>query len=221
MSGPEAPASSGTAGGAAAPARARPSLARRLYDWVLHWSATPYATQALFLIAFAESSFFPVPPDVLLIAIVLARPPAAMLQALVCTAASVLGGAAGYGIGYGFFDLLGRPILDAYGVWESYYRVQALYRDWDAWAVAVAGFTPIPYKLFTIAAGAFQIDFATFMLASLGSRAARFFLVSWVIQRWGPPVRRWVERYFNLATLVFAALLVGGYLVVRLFLKKG
>jgi membrane protein YqaA with SNARE-associated domain len=191
---------------------------RRLYDWVLHWAGTRHATQALFWISFAESSFFPVPPDVLLIAMALARPAGALGAALVCTVASVLGGVAGYGIGLLFFDLAGRPILDAYGVWNSYRQVQTMYRQYDAWAVAVAGFTPIPYKLFTIAAGAFQIHFATFVIASAASRAARFFLVAWIVRRWGPPVRAWVERYFNLATLIFAALLIGGFLVVRALL---
>ena len=219
---PELPPSS-AAGIAApgAPPLSRPHLLRRLYDWVLHWAATPHATFALFLIAFAESSFFPVPPDVLLIAIVLGRPRSAVREASVCTAGSVLGGAAGYLIGLQFFDWLGRPILDAYGVWDSYFEVQTLYRDWDAWAVAAAGFTPLPYKLFTIAAGAFRIDFTTFMFASLLSRAARFYLVAWIIRHWGPPVRAWVERYFNLATLVFTVLLVGGFLLVRVLLRSG
>lgn len=208
MSAPDAAGAQAAAGG--------PHILRRLYDWVLHWAATPWATHALFLIAFAESSFFPIPPDVLLIAIVLARPRTATFEACVCSAGSVLGGAFGYLIGLEFFDLAGRPLLDAYGMWGGYTRVQALYREWDAWAVAVAGFTPIPYKVFTIAAGAFQIDFWTFLLASLGSRAARFLLVAWVIRRWGPPVRGWVERYFNLATLIFATLLVGGFALIRM-----
>jgi membrane protein YqaA with SNARE-associated domain len=191
---------------------------RRLYDWVLHWAGTRHATQALFWVAFAESSFFPIPPDVLLIAMALARPAGAMSAALVCTLASSFGGIAGYGIGLLFFDLVGRPILDAYGVWGSYLQVQTLYRQWDAWAVAVAGFTPIPYKLFTIAAGAFRIDFTTFIVASIASRGARFLLVAWIVRHWGPPVRAWVERYFNLATLIFAVLLIGGFLLVKVLL---
>ncbi len=188
---------------------------KRLYDWVLHWANTPYGTPALFILAFAESSFFPVPPDVLLIAMSLSIPMRAFRFAVFCTIGSVLGGAFGYLIGVLFMDAVGMPVLKLYGYVEKYAYMQELYRQYDAWVVAIAGFTPIPYKVFTIAGGAFKIDFAVFTIASLLSRGARFFLVALLIYHFGKPIREFIDRYFNAITVVFTILLIGGFLGVK------
>lgn len=182
---------------------------RRLYDWVLSWAHHPYAPIALFLIAFAESSFFPIPPDVLLIALALSVPAHAFRLALITTVGSVLGGLAGYGIGYGLMASVGRWILDLYNFHDQFARIRDLYIEYDIWAVGIAGFTPIPYKVFTIAAGAFEMDPWRFAIASLISRGARFYLVAWLIHRYGAPIRSFIDRYFNVLTVVFTALLIG------------
>ncbi len=188
---------------------------KKLYDWVLHWAETPYAVPALFLLAFAESSFFPVPPDVLLITLALSIPKKAFRYAVVCTFGSVLGGMAGYFIGYQLMDVIGMPILKFYGLIGKYEYIQALYMKRAAWAIGLAGFTPIPYKVFTIAAGAFKIDFSIFILASIAGRAGRFFLVAGIIYRFGPSIKNFIDRYFNLLTFVFFALLILGFILVK------
>jgi membrane protein YqaA with SNARE-associated domain len=193
----------------------RPGLLRRFYDRSLAWVQTPYGIWALFWLAVAESSFFPIPPDVFLMVLCIAVPRRSFRYAAVCAAGSVLGGALGYGLGLGFMDAVGQRILVWYGLTDKYEVVQRLYQQYDAWAVGAAGFTPLPYKLFTITAGAFKIDFATFMLVSLVSRSARFFLVAAFIYRFGAPVRHFIERYFNLLSILFLLLLAGGYLAVK------
>ena len=198
-----------------ATATAPPGLLRRFYDRSLTWVQTPYGIWALFWLAVAESSFFPIPPDVYLIVLCIAVPRRSFRYAAVCAAGSVLGGALGYGLGLGFMDTVGQKILVWYGLTDKYEVVQRLYQQYDAWAVGAAGFTPLPYKLFTITAGAFKIDFATFMLVSLIARSARFFLVAAFIYRFGAPVRRFIERYFNLLSILFLVLLAGGYLAVK------
>lgn len=188
---------------------------KKLYDWVLHWAVTPYAIPALFVLSFAESSFFPVPPDVLLIAMAIAMPKRSFKYALICTIASVLGGMFGYLIGLELIDSIGQPILNFYGAMDKYEYIQALYKKYDAWAVGIAGFTPIPYKVFTIAAGAFKIDFPIFILASIAGRAGRFFLVAGFIYIFGPPIKDFIDKYFNLLCVAFMILLIGGFLLVR------
>lgn len=187
---------------------------RRLYDWVLSWADHPYAPAALFLLAFAESSFFPIPPDVLLIALALSAPQRGLRLALLATLGSVLGGLAGYGIGHELMASVGRGILDFYGLHEQFARIRDWYLTYDVWAVAVAGFTPVPYKVFTIAAGAFDMDPWRFTAASVLSRGARFFLVAGLIYYYGAPIKRFIERYFNVLTLLFAVLLVGFFLLL-------
>ena len=188
---------------------------RGLYDWVLSLAGRRYAAAILFLIAFAESSFFPIPPDVLLIALALGAPGRALGFAVICTAGSVAGGALGYALGLYFYELVGRPIIEIYGAQSAYLQVQSLYREWDAVAIFIAGFTPLPYKVFTIAAGAFRIDFPTFLLVSAVSRGARFLLVGALISRFGPGVKQFIDRYFSWLTVVFAVLLIGGFLVLK------
>jgi membrane protein YqaA with SNARE-associated domain len=190
-------------------------MLRRLYDWVLHWAATPYGTWALFLLAFAESSFFPIPPDVLLIAMCVARPERSFKYALVCSAGSVLGGCLGYLIGWQFMASVGNRIVDFYGLTDKVDTIEALYNTYDAWAVGIAGFTPIPYKVFTIAAGMFKINFSVFMLASMGSRSARFFIVGGLIRLFGPRIQHFIDRYFDLLAVTFTVLLVGSFVLIK------
>lgn len=190
---------------------------RRLYDWVLSLAHHRHAPLALFLLAFAESSFFPIPPDVLLIALALGFPMRAFRLALITTIGSVLGGLAGYAIGYGFMASVGQWILDVYRFHEQFEKIRALYLDYDIWAVAIAGFTPIPYKVFTIAAGAFDMDVWRFTLASLISRGARFFLLAWLIHRYGAAIKSFIDRYFNVLTLLFMVLLIGFFVLIAMW----
>lgn len=191
-------------------------MIRRLYDWVMGWSESPYAVPALFLIAFAESSFFPIPPDVLLMALAISAPRRAIFYALVCTAGSVSGGVAGYAIGHFAFDTLGQPIIEAYGVTEKFDLVGQKYQENAFAAIAIAGFTPIPYKVFTIAAGVFKIGVPTLVAASVVGRAGRFLLVGGLIRLFGPQIKEFIDKYFNILSIVFVVLLVGGFLVIRM-----
>jgi membrane protein YqaA with SNARE-associated domain len=194
-------------------------LFRRLYDWVLHWADTPYGTPALGILAFAESSFFPVPPDPLLMALALSKPKRAFFYAAVCAALSVVGGLFGYAIGYFAWNAVGDFFFNYLGpigfTPENFATVQGKYEANAFLAIFAAGFTPIPYKVFTVAAGVFSISLAPFFVASVLSRSARFFTVVGLIFFFGPPIKRFIDRYFNLLTLLFFVLLVGGFLVVK------
>ncbi len=206
--------------GAVAHGHGRPGWIRRLYDWVLHWAHTPYGPAALFALAFAESSFFPIPPDPLLIALCLGAPARALRFAAICTAGSVLGGMTGYAIGAGAWHMVDQWFF-AYvpGVTpEAFGMVQGLYDRYDFWAVFIAGLTPIPYKVFTLSGGVFGITFATFVLASTLSRALRFFAVAGLIYKFGPPIARFIDRYFDLLAVAFVVLLVGGFVVIKFVL---
>jgi membrane protein YqaA with SNARE-associated domain len=190
-------------------------MLRRLYDWVLHWADTPYGTWALFLLAFCESSFFPIPPDILLIALAVAVPAKAIRYAWVCSVGSVLGGALGYLIGWQFMAAIGDRIVAFYGLEGKVRLIEAIYQRHDAWAVGIAGFTPIPYKVFTIAAGMFKVNFWVFLIASLVSRSARFFILGGLIYAFGPRIQRFIDRYFNTLAVVFCVLLVLGFILIR------
>ena len=194
-------------------------MLRRLYDWVLHWAETPYGTPALFLIAVAESSFFPIPPDVLLLALAISIPTRAFRYAIVCAIGSILGGMLGYLIGYGLWESVGQPIFDFYGYMDKYEWIRNRYEIYNAWAVGIAGFTPIPYKVFTIAAGACRINFPVFVLASIASRSARFFLVAGLIRVFGERIKDFIEKYLNLLTIVFVVLLIVGFVLVKWFME--
>ena len=193
------------------------NLIRRIYDWILHWAETPYGTPALFILAFTESSFFPIPPDVLLITLCLSITKRSFYFALICSIGSVLGGAFGYLIGLTFMDTIGMKILSIYGFQEQYQYVQHLYMKYDAWAVGIAGFTPIPYKVFTISAGAFKISFNVFIIASAVSRSLRFFLVAGLIYIFGTPIKIFIDKYFNILTVVFTLLLIVGFVIIKYF----
>jgi membrane protein YqaA with SNARE-associated domain len=215
VDGPEEHARAG-----AAPLGRRRGWMRRLYDWVLHWADTPYGPAALFVLALAESSFFPVPPDPLLIALCLGATHRSLRFAASATVASVVGGVIGYAIGAGAWQLVGDTFF-AYvpGVTpEAFAGVQALYDRWDFWAIFLAGLTPIPYKVFTLSAGVFGIDFPVFVLASILSRGLRFFAVAALIYRFGKPIARFIDRYFDVLAIAFGVLLVGGFIVVKLVL---
>jgi membrane protein YqaA with SNARE-associated domain len=189
---------------------------KQLYDWMLSWSDSPYSVPALFCLAFAESSFFPLPPDVLVIALTLGNPSQAWWYATVATLGSVLGGAFGYGIGW----FGGRPLLLKFMGQTRMDLVHQYFQRYEAWAILIAGFTPVPYKIFTIGAGAFYVDFRTFMVASFISRGARFFLVAGAIQFLGPWVKELIEKYFNLFSIIFVLLLVLGFWLVQHHGKK-
>jgi len=188
---------------------------RRLYDWVLHWARTPYGIWAIFVLAFCESSFFPIPPDVLLIALCVAVPKKSFRYAVVCTVGSVLGGCLGYYIGWQFMMGIGNAIIEFYGLADKYVYIQQLYTTYDAWAVGIAGLTPIPYKVFTITAGAFHINFVVFIVASAVSRAVRFFAVGGIIYIFGPKIQLFIDRYFNMLAVLFVILLILGFVVIK------
>jgi membrane protein YqaA with SNARE-associated domain len=196
----------------------RPGLVRRLYDWVLGWADTPYGGPALFVLAFAESSFFPIPPDVLLIALAVAAPTRAWRFALICTAGSVLGGIAGYAIGVWAFPAIGQPLVELYHGQAVMDKIAALYAEHGFLGILIAAITPIPYKVFTISSGFFGYNFWSFVAASVVGRAFRFFLVATLIKYFGPAVKVWIEKNFNLAVTALTVLLVAGFLLVKVVL---
>jgi membrane protein YqaA with SNARE-associated domain len=199
-----------------------PSVLRRLYDRIIGLAAGPNALWALIAVSFVESSFFPIPPDILLIPMILARPRAAWRLAAYCMLASVAGGLLGYAIGYYGFDLIGRPILElnhAMGGYDalrtSFDAVGLFGIKWGMWIIVLKGMTPIPYKLITITSGALHFDLVEFIGASIVSRSLRFFLVAALLWWFGPAVRDFIEKRLMLVTSVFAVCLVGGFLVIR------
>lgn len=191
--------------------------ARWLYDWTLSWADHPYGFSALCALSMIEAIFFPIPPDVLLIALVLGSRTRWFKFALGCTIASILGGLIGYAVGAFAWQGL-EPIFYDYipgftaAKFESY---QASYNEHGFWVVFTAGFTPIPFKVITISAGVFSTNLPIFVVASLLSRGARFFLVAWLLQRYGEPIRERIEKHFNILTLVFTALLIGGVALLK------
>ncbi len=194
-------------------------LHRRLYNWVVHFADTPHGERALFLLSFAESSFFPVPPDVLLAPLTLGAPKKWFRFALACSIASVLGGILGYCIGAFLWSVIGQwayTHLAAIGLTEANFaKFQSWYDRYDFWIVFTCGFTPLPYKVCTISAGVARISFLGFLIASTVSRSARFFLVAGLVGWKGERIRPVIEKYFNWFTLAFAILLIGGFLVIK------
>ncbi len=193
-------------------------MLRRLYDWTMSLSGHRHAIWVLAALTFAESSMFPVPPDVLLIPMVLAARDRAWLLASICTIASVLGGLAGYGIGFFLFEEIGRPVIEFYGYADKFDTFRASYNEWGAWIVAGAGFTPFPYKVITIASGVTQLDLTTFTVSSFLSRGARFFLVAGLLWYFGEPIRRFVEKNLAMLAAVFFILLFGGFVAAKYLL---
>jgi membrane protein YqaA with SNARE-associated domain len=190
-------------------------MLHRFYAWMIEVAAGPRATATLAAIAFVESSFFPIPPDILLIPMILARPRDAWRLAAYCTLASVAGGLLGYAIGYFLFDTIGRPILEFYNAMDRYDALKAGFQEWGVWIIILKGMTPIPYKLITIASGVAQFDLGLFVAASIVSRSLRFFLIAVLLWWFGDPVREFIERRLMLVTSLFAVGLVGGFVVLR------
>jgi membrane protein YqaA with SNARE-associated domain len=190
-------------------------MLRRFYDWTMRLAAGPNAIWAMALVSFVESSVFPIPPDVLMIPMVLADRRRAWWIATVCTIASVLGGFLGYAIGYELFDTVGQRILEFYGAMDRYAAVKDTFDRWGAWFIIVKGMTPIPYKIVTIFSGAVHFDLLQFTVSSLISRSIRFFLLAALLWQFGEPIRDFIERRLTFVTTVFAAFLVGGFLIVR------
>ena len=190
-------------------------MIRKLYDWTLAWAAHPRALWVLAVVSFVESSVFPIPPDILLIPMVLAAPHRAWGIALVCTLASVAGGLAGYAIGAFAWEGLGEPILLALGKAGTFDTFFANYNEWGAWAVLIAGVTPFPYKVVTILSGATGLSLGVFVAASILARGLRFFLVAALLRRFGPPVQAFVEKRLGLAFTAFVALLLGSFVALR------
>ncbi len=197
---------------------------RKLYDWVLHWADTPYGAPALFILSFMESSFFPIPPDPLLIALVLGGRDKAFRFAANCTTGSVLGAVFGYAIGY--YVWWSGPDKFSAVAWfffhhvpgfsvELFRYIQALFEKWNFWIIFTAGFTPIPSKVFTVSGGAFNVNLPMFLIASIVSRGARFFLVAFLIWKFGPQIKSFIDRYFNWLAILFTILLIGGFIVVK------
>ncbi|MCL4766761.1 MAG: DedA family protein [Hyphomicrobiaceae bacterium] len=190
-------------------------MIRKLYDWTMDLAGHRRAPQALFWVAFIESSVFPIPPDVMLMPMVLANRLKAWAYAGVATAGSVLGGIAGYLIGLFLFDLVGRPLLDLYGYGQSFEQFASNYNEHGALIVFFFGVTPFPYKVITIASGVTQLNLLVFVLASIASRGLRFFLVSGLLYWFGPPIRDFIEKRLGLLTILFFVLLFGGFIAAR------
>jgi membrane protein YqaA with SNARE-associated domain len=190
-------------------------MLRRLYDWTMSLAAGRHAPTALAAVSFAESSFFPIPPDVMLIPMVVARRGRAWRFATICTIASVVGGVFGYLIGAVLFDPVARPILELYGYAEEFAEFQQVFNHWGLLIVFIAGFTPFPYKVITIASGLVGVALLPFIAASIVSRAARFFIVAGLLYAFGPPIKEFIEKRLGLMTVLFTALLVGGFIAVK------
>ncbi len=190
-------------------------MLKRLYSRMMELSAHRHAVWALAAVSFIESSVFPIPPDVILIPMVLAARDKAWKFAAVCTAASVIGGIAGYGIGYFLFENIGRPIVDFYGYGAKFAAFQETYNQWGAWIVAGAGLTPFPYKVITIASGVTALNPLTFIIASVVSRGLRFYIVAALLWKFGEPIRAFIEKNLGKLTAAFFVLLLGGFLLIR------
>ncbi len=197
---------------------------KSLYSWVLSWAQTKYGAVALFVLAFTESVFFPIPPDILLIALALGATAKAFRYAFTCTAGSVLGAFVGYAIGnyvwltssgeFSAFANFFFTNIPGFSV-ELYESIKALFAEWDFWVIFTAGFTPIPYKVFTITSGVFDLNLLMFSVASIIGRGARFFLVAWLIWKFGPSIKRFIDKYFNLLAVVFTLLIVWGFVLIK------
>tara|TARA_Y100001935_G_scaffold47925_1_gene39762 strand:+ start:471 stop:1085 length:615 start_codon:yes stop_codon:yes gene_type:complete len=197
---------------------------KNLYNWVLSWSNSRWGAFALFFLAFIESSFFPIPPDVLLIALCLGSRSKSIYYVIVCSLGSALGGIFGYSIGYFlwwnsaqefsqfanfFFNTI--PGFSA----EIFFDIKQKYEEWNFWVIFVSGFTPIPFKVFTVSAGAFNINFNLFLIASLIARSARFLIIGGLIWRFGEPIRFFIDKYFNILAFLFSFLLVGSFFIIK------
>ena len=190
-------------------------MMRRMYDWMMAQARSPGAPHALFWVSFIESSFFPIPPDVMLIPMVIANRLKAWFYATVATVGSVIGGVFGYAIGYFFFEQIGRPILEFYGKAESFGEFTSWFNEWGVWILIIKGMTPFPYKVLTITAGVTHMPVIEFMVASVIARAMRFYLVAGLLYFFGEPIREFIEKRLSLVTTVFVVLLVLGFVAIK------
>ncbi len=197
------------------------NIVKRLYDWMLSWGESKWSALALFCFAFAESSFFPIPPDVLLIALCLGAAARSFRFAAICTAGSVMGALLGYALGFfawqttaGEPTALAQFFYDHVSSIEAFNRVGDLYKSYDFWIVFTAGFTPLPYKIFTITGGLFNINFVMFIIASVVSRGMRFFLIGFLIWKYGAPIKTFIDKYFNLLAIAFTVILIGSFFLL-------
>ena len=200
-------------------------MIKRLYDWVLTWGDSRWGALALFLLALAEASFFPIPPDVLLIALCVGATTRSFRFGAICLVGSIVGAIIGYFIGFflwqnaaGEYTALANLFFEHVFSVESFQSVGALYEKYNFWIVFTAGFTPLPYKLFTISGGLFHINFMMFLVASIVSRGLRFFLIAALIWKFGAPIKRFIDKYFNLLAILFTVLLVGSFFLLAKFL---
>lgn len=189
---------------------------RKSKEWMESFANKPYAFQALFIVSFIEASFFPLPPDILLLAIAISAPRHGFRAAFWCTIGSVLGGIGGYYIGWGLMEIIGNRIIDFYHAHDAWQKIVTAYNsEIGIWFLALASFTPIPYKVATIAAGAVNMDFFSFVGVSLIGRAARFFLVGGLIYYLGPKIKYFIDKYFDKLSIAFAILLIGGFVAIK------
>ena len=197
---------------------------KKLYNWVLSWANTRYGSLALFILAFIESVFFPIPPDILLISLALGATAKSFKYAFICTVGSVSGAFLGYALGhYAWLSSSGEftPFANLFFnnipgfTVDLYEKIKILFVEWDFWVIFTAGFTPIPYKVFTVTSGVFDINLLMFTIASVISRGARFFLVAWLIWKYGPSIKSFIDKYFNLLAIAFTVLLVGGFVLIK------
>lgn len=192
-------------------------MIRSLYDWTIRLAEHPRALWALAVVSFVESSFFPIPPDILMIPMILAAPHRAFLIAAVATISSVIGGMFGYWIGAVLFEQVGLPVLEFYGKTDNFEVFSQTYNDWGAWAVLIAGVTPFPYKVVTILSGSTGLNLVVFTVASIIARGLRFFIVAALLWKFGQPIRDFIERRLGLMFTIFMALLLGGFLLLKAF----
>ena len=192
-------------------------MLRGLYDWTMGLAENRHAGSALFAVSFIESSFFPIPPDVMLIPMVLAQRAKAWFYAAIATVGSVIGGFFGYAIGFFLFEQVAKPLLSFYGYLDKFATFASQYNDYGAWIVLFAGITPFPYKVITIASGATALNLAIFGLASVVARGLRFYVVAALLYWFGPPIRAFIEERLGLVLTVFLVLLFGGFLAIRFF----
>lgn len=190
-------------------------MLRRTYDWMMQSARHQRAPQALFWVSFVESSIFPIPPDVMLVPMVLAERAKAWTYATIATIGSVIGGVAGYAIGFFLLELIGGPILRFYGYADRFQEFASLFNEWGVWILIVKGMTPFPYKVLTILAGATHMNLLGFIAASIVARSMRFYLVAGLLYWFGAPVREFIEKRLSLVTTIFVVLLVGGFVAIK------
>lgn len=193
------------------------NLIHQTYDLMLKWSASPHAMFWLFLVAFAESSFFPIPPDIMLIPMILATPGKAWKIAGVATLASLIGGYFGYAIGIFAFDKIAEPILEFYNALDKFHTFENYYHQYGAWIVFGAGITPFPYKIITIASGVVHLDLIVFTIASILARGLRFFVVAWLLKKYGEPMKYFIDKHLGKLSVLFLILLIAGFAAIKLF----